>query len=322
LPRNLFRSLFTTPGPTVAVSIAPAHVTAVQIHDSRGETRVCGHARASLPAGAVTPAMQGTNLAEPSAVTAAIDEVLVRLPRRPRRIALLLPDDAAKVSIVRFATVPARATERNEMIRWQVRKTVPFNVDDAQMACGRGRQTSDGEQEFVVVLAQRAVVEEYEQVCAAAGTHAGRVEPLSVSLMYTALAHGAGDGGVDWLLVRMGSGSTTLAVVRGRHPLLFRTVATGSKALGDLVHQTVMYYEDRLGGSGLSCALVGGDATTSGGVGAIRRVISDRLSIPVEPVAGRVAPLVSERADVEPGALDELVAPLGVLLPQSVEAWT
>ena len=314
MPSSLLRSLFTTPGPAVAVSIAPLHVTAVQVRTRRGDTMVCGHARAALPVGAVTPAVQGANLADPTAVTAAIDEVLGRLPRRPRRIALLLPDAAAKVSVARFATVPARAAELNEMIRWQVRKTVPFSVEDAQMDYGRGRLTADGEQEFVVVLAHRGVVEEYELACASARTHAGRVEPLSFSLMYTALARGAGDGGADWLLVRTGSGSATLAVVRGRHPLLFRTVATDGEALGDLVHQTAMYYEDRLGGGGLSRALVAGDTTD--GVGAIERVLASRLGIPVEPIAERIAPLVSEQAGVEPDALDELAAPLGVLLPE------
>ncbi len=320
MPRSLLRSLFTTPGPAVAVSVAPGHVTAVQTRTHRGETMVCGHARAALPAGAVTPAVQGANLADPPAVAAAIDDVLGRLPRRPRRIALLLPDDAAKVSMTRFARVPAREAELHEMIRWQVRKTVPFRVEDAQLDYARGRLTADGEQEFVVVLAQRAVVEEYEQACAAARAHAGRVEPLSFSLLYTALARGAGEGGTDWLLVRMGSGSATLAVVRGRHPLLFRTVATDGEALGDLVHQTAMYYEDRLGGRGLSCALVAGD--TADGVRAIEGIVSNRLGITVEPIAERVAALVWEQADLQADALDELAAPLGVLLPGSAAAWT
>ena len=314
------RSLFTTPGPAVAVSIAPARVTAVQIRTHRGKTMVCGHARAALPAGAVTPSVQGANLADPPAVTAAVDEVLGRLPRRPRRIALLLPDDAAKVSMARFARVPARAAELNEMIRWQVRKTVPFSVEDAQLDYGRGRLTADGEQEFVVVLAHRAVVEEYELACASARAHAGRVEPLSLSLLYTALAHGAGDGGADWLLVRTGSGSATLAVVRGRHPLLFRTVAADGETLGDLVHQTAMYYEDRLGGRGLSRVLVAGDTTD--GVRAVEGILSNRLRITVEPIAERVAPLVSEQAGIETDALDELAAPLGVLLPESAATWT
>ena len=118
-------------------------------------------------------------MADAPEVARALDGVLDQLPRRPRRIALLLPDGAAKVSMVRFASVPARATDLDPMIRWQVRKTVPFDVDEAQMDWTPGRSTAGGEQEFVVVLAHRAVVEEYEQVCTAAGVHAGLVDLLS-----------------------------------------------------------------------------------------------------------------------------------------------
>lgn len=311
------RSLFTTPGPAAAVSVVPGRVTAVQVETGRRGASVCGHARAALPPDAVTPAVHGPNLASPAQVKDALDDVLGRLPRRPRRVALLLPDGAAKVSVVRFANVPARPAELDEMIRWQVSRTVPFSVDEAQTDWMRGRLAADGEQEFVVVLAHRAVVEEYERVCTAAGTHAGLVEPLSFGLLGAALARGAGDGGEDWLLVHVGAGASTLAVVRGRHPLLFRTVPANRDALGDLVHRTAMYYEDRLGGSGFSRALVAGDAMTPDGVSAIERVVSDRLGVPVEPIAGRIAPLVPERTTPDPAALDELAAPLGVLLPES-----
>ena len=311
------RALFTTPGPSAAVSIAPGRVTAVQVETGRAGTVVRGHARAALPAGAVTPAVQGPNLADPSAVADAVDDVLARLPRRPRRVALLLPDGAVKVSLVRFAELPARAAELEAMIRWRVRRTVPFNVDDAQLDWSRGRLTDGGEQEFVVVLAQRAVVEEYERACAAAGAHAGLVEPLGFGLMNAAVARGAGGGGADWLLVHAGPGSGVLAVARGRHPLLYRTVAADGEALGDLVHQTAMYYEDRLGGGGLSLALVAGGAGTPAGAGAIRRVVAERLAVPVESIAGRVAPLAPERAAPDPAALDELAAPLGALLRES-----
>ena len=93
-----------------------------------------------------------------------------------------------------------------------------------------GRTTAGGEQEFVAVLAHRAVVEEYEQACTAAGAHAGLVDLLSFSLIDAAVAYGDADATADWLLVHVGGGSTTLAVVRDRHPLLFRTVVERAAA--------------------------------------------------------------------------------------------
>ena len=313
---NLLRSLLTTPGPAVAVSIAPEQVAAVHVESGRKGPLVRGHARLPLPAGAVTPAVRGANLADPPAVAEAVDGVLERLPRRPRRIALLLPDAAAKVSRVRFASVPARAADLDPMLRWQVRKTVPFDVDEAQMGWIPGRTTAGGEQEFVAVLAHRAVVEEYEQACTAAGAHAGLVDLLSFSLIDAAVAYGEADATADWLLVHVGGGSTTLAVVRDRHPLLFRTVADG-QPLGDLVHQTAMYYEDKLAGDGLSHALIAGNDGTPQGVEDIRRMIEDRLSIAVEPIAKRLARLLPEQDGLDAAALDGLAAPLGLLLRKS-----
>ena len=310
---NLLQSLFTTPGPAVAVSIAPEQVAAVHVESGRKGPLVRGHARLPLPAGAVTPAVQGTNLADPAAVTEALDGVLERLPRRPRRIGLLLPDAAAKVSMVRFASVPARAADLDSMLRWQVRKTVPFGVDEAQVDWMPGRTTARDEQEFITVLAHRAVVEEYERVCAAAGMHAGLVDLLSFSLIEAAVACGATDPTADWLLVLVGGGSSTLAVVRDRHPLLFRTVADGQPP-GDLVHQTAMYYEDRLGGGGLSHALIAGNGAAQHGFEAIRRVIEGRLGIAVEPIANRLARLLPDRDGLDAAALDGLAAPLGLLL--------
>ena len=191
----------------------------------------------------------------------------MRFPRRPRRVALLLPDGAAKVSLVRFATVPARAADLEGMLRWQVRKTVPFSVDEAQLDWSRGRLTASGEQEFVVVLARRTVVQEYERVCTAAGIHAGLVDLLGFSLLDTALARGAGDDGVDWLLVHIGPGSSTLVVVRGRHPLLFRTVHLGGASRwATSCTRPRCTTKTAWGGSGLSYAIVGGgNATPDGG---------------------------------------------------------
>ena len=317
MPRSLLGRLFGTPTPAVAVAVAADHVAAVQLVRRGKEPALGAYARAELPEGAVTPAVNGPNVRDADAVTHALDGVLGRLPRRPARVALLLPDSAAKVSLVRFASVPSRQSDLHELIRWQVRKAVPFPVDDAQMACTPGRRTAEGEQEFVVALVRRDVVEEYEQVCAGAGVHAGIVDLVGFNLVNAALALGAGDDGADWLLVHVAAGASTLVVVRGGHPLLFRHVAPDGDRLADLVHQTAMYCQDRLGGGEFGSALVAGhhasgDATRDGD--AVRRVIEERLRIAVEPLAERLAPLLADRDPADAAVLDALAAPIGMLL--------
>ena len=53
---------------------------------------------------------------------------------RLRRAALVVPDAVARVSILRFETLPARAEDLAELVKWQIRRTVPFRLEEAQLA--------------------------------------------------------------------------------------------------------------------------------------------------------------------------------------------
>ena len=55
-----------------------------------------------------------------------------------RHVALVVPDAVAKVSLVRFDQVPAKAADLDAMLRWNVRKSLPFKTEDAQVTYGDG----------------------------------------------------------------------------------------------------------------------------------------------------------------------------------------
>ena len=302
----------------MAVSIESDHIAAAQLVWSKQGPVLSAHARTELPDGALVPNLNGPNVVDASAVTDALRHVLGRLPRRPSRVGLVLPDSVAKVSLVRFEKVPGRTADLDQLIRWQVRKAAPFRLDDAQVAHAPGAKTADGEQEFIVALMRRDIVEEYEQVCTAAGTHAGLVDLASFNLINAVLAAPSAADDTDWLLVHVALGYSTLALVRGGHLIFFRNrTAEGDDNLADLVHQTAMYYEDRLGGAGLSRALLAGDThlnSVTGGRDAVRRTLEERLDTAVEPLSGRLLPSVTDRTGADPAVLDMLAAPIGLLL--------
>ena len=59
-------------------------------------------------------------------MAAAVQRVLGAVGVSRGRVALVVPDGAAKVSLVRFEKVPAKAEDLAQLVRWQVRKSVPF----------------------------------------------------------------------------------------------------------------------------------------------------------------------------------------------------
>ncbi len=68
---------------------------------------VAAYASEALPPGAVEPALNAPNVHDAAALAAAIRSVLEHLGQRSRRVALVLPDSVAKVSLMRFEKVPA-----------------------------------------------------------------------------------------------------------------------------------------------------------------------------------------------------------------------
>ena len=304
------RAWLSTPGPTAAVEIAPDRVTAVALGRGHPVPTLLGHARAALPPGAVTPGVAAANLPDRDAVAEAVRNVLGRLPRRPARVGLVIPDAAAKVSLVRFGTTPRRAADLGRLIRWQLRGTLPFKPDDAQVAYAAGAPLADGGREYVVVAARRDIVQEYERTCSAAGVRPGLVGLAAFGLVNGLLAGQSPPPAGDWLLVHAAAGYTSVAVLRGGHLVCFRNrPGDGAGDLLDLVHRTVMYYEDRLAGGGLEAVRVAGRAG-SGAQGA-NDALAQRIGVPVESLA---TDAVAPPPHADRGVLETLAAPVGMLV--------
>lgn len=309
-------SLRNAPPPSAAVELAARHVSAASLELRGGRRSVAAHAIEALPDGALVPSLTAPNIHDKAAVAAAVGRVLERVGR-PRRIGLVIPDPVAKISMVRFEQVPPRAQDLDQLIRWQVRKAAPFPIEEAQVSYVPGLRTSDGH-EFVVTLAKRDILQEYEAVCASAGTHAGLVDISSFNVINAALA-GAGAPSADWLLVNVAWDYASIAILRGGDLMFFRSrVADTEGTLADLVHQTAMYYEDRLKGAGLGRVLLSGASATgstqASDVDQVRRSLQERLGTPVETVDASRAATLTDRVAAAPAFLDTLAPLVGLLV--------
>ena len=253
-----------------------------------------------------------------AALTIAIKAALDKLSPRPRRVALVLPDTVGKVSLLRFEKIPAKLQDLDQLIRWQVRKAAPFRIEDAQVSWCHGASLPGGGREYIVTIARRDVIASYEAACQAADAHAGMVDLASFNLINAVLAAGQTSG--DWLLVHIASDYATLAVVRGSDLVFFRNRGSSDPAeLADLVHQTAMYHEDRLGGGGFARVIVTG-ASLRGPEQAdwLRRSVEERLGSRVETLDFRSAAALRDRISVGPELLDALAPSIGMLLRERV----
>jgi Tfp pilus assembly PilM family ATPase len=268
---SLFSSWLASSPPDAAIEIAPERVSVAVVGERGGSLVVQAHASETLPPGAVVGSLTSSNVHNRTVVAGALRSVLERAGVRPRRAALVIPDLAAKVSLVRFDTLPARREDLDQLVRWQVKKASPFPIEEALVSWTPAVRNTDGSAEFVVVSARRDIVAEYEAVCDQAKVYAGLVDLATLSIVNLVLG-GSEVPAVDWLVVHLRPNYTSIVIMRGEHVIFFRNRAEGDDtSIADLVHQTAMYYQDRLQGQRFARILLGGSGRMGGAVDSARR---------------------------------------------------
>jgi len=326
-------SFVTSPPPSVGVEIASDRVTAVSLARQSDGWIIGAHGTERLAAGVVTPALNAVNVHDAAALAAAVRSAFDKLGSRPRRVALVIPDTAAKVSLLRFEKIPA-ADDLDQLIHWQMRKAAPFKHEDGQLSWVPAAPMAEGGREYLVTLARRDIVESYMRACSDAGADPGVVDLASLNLVNAAIASGSdtsldrstGSGSPqapssgDWLVVHVAPDYATLAIVRNKDLIFFRNRQLETEAdLADVVHQTAMYHEDRLGGGRFGRVVLSGAANRGAETGErLRRALEERLGAKVETLDFRGTAAMRDRINAGPDLLDTLAPAVGVILRERV----
>jgi Tfp pilus assembly PilM family ATPase len=316
---SLFGSWLASQPPDAAIEVAPDRLSAAVVTYRDRKPVVSAHATEPLPPGIIVPSFAATNIVDRPAAEAAMRRLIDRLPSRPKRVGLVLPDNAGKVSLVRFDQVPQRRDDLDQLVLWQVRKSLPFSADEAAVTYTPGLAVGERGREYLVVAARRGVVSEYEALCAAVDAHAGLVDLASLSLLNMFLASQSAPGG-DWLLVHIRADSTSIVIMRGEDVVFYRNRGESEQdSLEDLVHQTTMYYQDRLSGGGFSRVLVSGEGRYPGAMESVRRSVQEHLGLTVVPVEPTAVAALTDRISVSADVMDVLGPLIGISIRGTAE---
>ena len=125
--------LGTEPGgrPPSAVEITPEGVLAAVI-PAPGQPPA--YAYQPLPAGALLPGIGEPNVRAPEAVAAAIRTALDQASPRTRSVTVIIPDTVVRVFVLDFDSLPDNLVEALPVLRFRLRKMVPFDVEHAGLS--------------------------------------------------------------------------------------------------------------------------------------------------------------------------------------------
>jgi type IV pilus assembly protein PilM len=196
--------LAAQPHPPIAIEIAPDRISGARFTRTGS---LDGFAVEALPPGAIVPSAVETNIVNAAAVRTAMDGVCERLRAKNEVAALLLPDTVIRVFVQHFDQFPRSAKEAVPMLRWKLKKSVPFEVDETLISYMR-QAPREGGVDVVTALGRLRIVREYESAAEQSGLQPGVV--LSASLAAVALLADQRPA----LLARVSGTSLTTAIVR------------------------------------------------------------------------------------------------------------
>lgn len=192
------------PHPHVAVEISPERIAAARWTRSGG---LDAYAVETLPPGALVPSAVDPNIASLAAVKAAFAGATGQIRAKGEDVALLVPDPVIRVFVQHFEQLPRSAKEAEPILRWKLKKSVPFDVDETVISYMRQPAREEGI-DVVTALARQRIIREYEGLAESAGLYPGVV--LSSALAAVSLL----DGPKATLLARVSGISLTTAIVR------------------------------------------------------------------------------------------------------------
>src|SRR5271167_649034 len=230
------------PRPRLACEISAEQVVAARAGE--GGKALEAAAAQKLPEGALTPGLTQANVAAREALVTALRDSLAAVAGRSGDLCLVIPDAATRIMLLDFDTLPDKPQEADAVVRFRLKKSLPFDVD--QSAVSFDRQGTANPVRVVAAVTPRAVLEEYESLVRETGYNPGAVLPSMIAAL------GAVDGSLPTMVIKVERGTTTFAIVDQNQLLLYRALENGGSAvtgdsLVDDVNTSLVYFEDRYG---------------------------------------------------------------------------
>jgi type IV pilus assembly protein PilM len=266
-----FAAILRDPPPALAFEISEAGIAAARLRPKL-ETSF-----QPLKPGTISVSPLRDNILDPDQLSLAVRALAGgNGTRRRRDAALILPDHCARVAVLDFVEFPSDRKEQLSLVRFRLRKSVPFDVEEA--AVGYWAQPAGGKKvDVVAAVAPHEIVARYEAPFRAAGMNPGMVTISSLAFLELvsekSLAVVAKLSGRVLNVMVLDKGS--LKLVRS-----LELIADDMQEVTADLYPTFVYVEDHFGEPARKLLLAGFGERTEEARAQFRR----ELGIEVEPV--------------------------------------
>jgi type IV pilus assembly protein PilM len=199
--------------------------------------------------GTLAPSPVEDNLRRPEAIASLLARIAAPNGNKKRRTAaVILPDYAARVSVLDFVSFPPAPEEQLPLIRFRLKKTIPYDIDSAAVSYFVQPSEAGQKIEVVAVTVALEIIARYEALLRGANFHPGEVTTSALAALN--LYSGPGRSGDVAIVAKLAGRTLSLMVLAGDSLKLFRCVeleAAGEEEVLSVLQPTFAYVEDELG---------------------------------------------------------------------------
>jgi type IV pilus assembly protein PilM len=219
------------------------------------------------------------------------------------KVSLLLPDSWFRMNIIELQTLPDRASEAAEVIRWSLRRTMPVDPSELRLSY---EVLSRIPPRILAVSAVDATISAIERQFEAAGIEVVLIEPAGLNVWNAITAREAATTR-DRIFFYIREHDFTTAVFRGAQPLFIRSRnLNGERTLQQEIRLSATYLRDTFQTTSVEKCYVAGNGIN----GEVTGTIGSEFSAPVVKIALRD---VAEQGSADTSEYDaELTAATGV----------
>jgi type IV pilus assembly protein PilM len=193
-----------------------------------------------------------------SSLAGAIEDALGAVSGRSREVCAVLPDAAVRVVLLDFDSLPENRDEALGVIRFRLRKSLPFDPDRAVVSYHALRD--NGTVNVVTAVALSTVVAEYEAAFQQAGYSPGVILPSTLAAL------GVVEDNRPVLVIKADAIATPSAIVdQGKVRLIRKLdraagIGIDAERLADEVYPSLVFFHDNFGGE-IERILVAGEVS-------------------------------------------------------------
>jgi len=224
--------------PRLACEITSQNVIAAR---AKGDAKGLDvHTLRRLDGNMIRPALTPGNVSNPAALGQAVESALSAVGGRKRDVILVLPDAAVRVLLMDFDALPDKFSEAEPIVRFRLRKSVPFDADQAALSFQIYRK--QGAVKVLAAITPREVLSEYESPFRTAGYEPGIVLPSTLAAL------NAIEADRPTLVVKIDQNFISVVIADQNEVVFYRMLDSSANrtgmAVADDVYPSIVFFED------------------------------------------------------------------------------